>query len=450
MMGITMRRLGCIFSCLLGIVFAVSCRDDNFTPWTVSAETTTPVTKPARIESEEIRNVVIMVSGGFNSLSSYLRQDLMDLSENYLPGGYRTAHVLLVLSRLPADGSFSTTSAPVLYRMYREEGGVVRDTLKIWPQGTQLFGGTTLRDALQFAYDRFPAKGYGMVLSSHGSGWLPEEYYFDPSKFETNASSSGGNVWNAPARRLGEWHFPEIVEEGAPVKSIGQDKDGSHAVEMDLLAFRDALPFHLDYLLLDACLSGGVEVAYELREKVDVLGFSQTELLAEGFDYETLMSRLLVSDPDPVAACRDAYNYYDAQTGINKSAVFSAIDLREMEDLSGICRTLFQKYRYPLAMLQGSSVQGYFRYERHFFYDLKDILVKAGISAEEEAQLDAALAKCVIFKGATPYFMQGTQYGFAIQCHSGFSMYLPSMGSAYLDQYYKDNMAWNQATGLVQ
>lgn len=442
-----MRRLGFILSCLLGIVFAVSCRDDNFTPWTASGETSMPVSLPARTESEEIRNVVIMVSGGFNSLSSYLRQDLMDLSDNYLPGGYRTAHVLLVLSRLPADGSFATTSAPVLYRMYREEGEVVRDTLKTWPEGTQLFGKTTLKDALQFAYDRYPAKGYGMVLSSHGSGWLPEEYYFDPSKFE--GTSSGGDVWNAPARRNAV-SYPPIVEDGAPVKSIGQDKDGSHAVEMDLLAFRDALPFHLDYLLLDACLSGGVEVAYELRGKVDVLGFSQTELLAEGFDYDTLMSRLLVSDPDPVAACQDAYNYYAAQTGINKSAVFSAIDLREMEDLSSVCRTLFQKYRYPLAMLQGSSVQGYFRFDRHFFYDLKDILLKAGISAEEEAQLDAALAKCVIFKGATPYFMQGTQYGFAIQCHSGFSMYLPSMGSEYLNNYYKDNLAWNQATGLVQ
>lgn len=445
-----MRIHGFIFSCLLGVVMAVSCRDDNFTPWTVSGETTTPVTQPARIESEEIRNVVIMVSGGYNSLSSYLRQDLMDLSDNFLPGGYRTAHVLLVLSRLPADGSFASTSAPALYRMYRKDGEVVRDTLKTWPEGTQLFGETTLRDALRFAYDRFPAKGYGMVLSSHGSGWLPVDYYFDPSKFESGAGSSGGNVWSAPARRAAAGPFPEIVEDGAPVKSIGQDKDGSNAVEMDLLAFRDALPFHLDFLLLDACLSGGVEVAYELRDKVDVLGFSQAELLAEGFEYETLMSRLLVSEPDPVAACQDAYEYYAAQTGINKSAVFSAIDLREMEDLAGICRTLFQKYRYQLAMLQGSGVQGYFRYDRHFFYDLKDVLVKAGISAEEEVQLDAALDKCVLYKGATPYFMQGSQYGFAIRCHSGFSMYLPSMGSVYLDNYYKENLAWNKATGLVQ
>lgn len=445
-----MKRIHFICSCLLAVVFAASCRDDNFTAWTPSSETTSPVTKPSRVESEEVRNVVIMVSGGHNSLSSYLKQDLMDLSEHYLPGAYRSAHVLLVLSRLPEDGTFSTTSAPVLYRMYQQDGEVVRDTVKTWPLGTRLFGDNTLQEALQYVYDRYPAKGYGMVLSSHGSGWLPEGYYYDPSQFEGGASS-GGEVWSVrPPRRGTPEVFPPIVEDGAPVKSIGQDKDGNDSVEMELSAFRDALPFHLDYLLLDVCLSGCVELAYELRDKVDVVGFSQTELLAEGFDYDTLMERLLRAHPEPVAVCRDAYEYYAAQSGINQSAAFSAIDLREMDDLAALCQKLFQKYHSQLVSMAGASVQGYFRYQRHFFYDLKDVLLKAGITPDEEAQLDAALAKCVLYKGATPYFMKGGQYGFAIDCHSGFSMYLPSMGTVYLDNYYKGNLAWNKATGLVQ
>ena len=28
-------------------------------------------------------------------------------------------------------------------------------------------------------------------------------------------------------------------------------------------------------------------------------------------------------------------------------------------------------------------------------------------------------------------------------------MYLPSMGSTYLNKYYKENISWNQATELV-
>ena len=33
---------------------------------------------------------------------------------------------------------------------------------------------------------------------------------------------------------------------------------------------------------------------------------------------------------------------------------------------------------------------------------------------------------------------------------SGFSMYLPSRGTNLLDHFYRSNMAWNDATQLIQ
>ena len=90
-------------------------------------------------------------------------------------------------------------------------------------------------------------------------------------------------------------------------------------------------------------------------------------------------------------------------------------------------------------------MQGYFRFGRHFFYDLKDVLVKAGISAEEEARLDAALDAFIVYKAATPYFLS-----IPITHYSGLSMYLPSMGSDYLDNFYKSAVSWNDATLLVK
>ena len=61
-------------------------------------------TLPDRAYSEPSRRVMIMVSAGFNSLSNYLSQDLLDLEEGYLPQGtsYST-DMVLVLSRLPKD-----------------------------------------------------------------------------------------------------------------------------------------------------------------------------------------------------------------------------------------------------------------------------------------------------------------------------------------------------------
>ena len=92
-----------------------------------------------------------MVAGGYNSLYSYMSEDMRMLEEGYLPTGtYRSADVLVVLSRFTAAyQDYTTPSAPVLYRMYRDpQGRTVKDTLKVWNGDTQIFGGNTLTEAL--------------------------------------------------------------------------------------------------------------------------------------------------------------------------------------------------------------------------------------------------------------------------------------------------------------
>ncbi len=408
---------------LLLLPLALACSEDDFSPSGTSGSTD-PFSPGHREAVEQVRSVMIMVSGGHNSLSGYLTDDLYEMADGYLPEGTAAeTNAFVVLSRLPVN-SLSTTSAPVLYRMYRTpEGMVVRDTLRRWTTKDRLFGGSVLHDALLTVRDRIPSKSYGMVLSSHASGWLPPGYYDDPSHFDT-------------------------MKRG--LTSIGQDLDDNVSVEMDLVDFADAIPYNLNYVVLDCCLSGGVEVAWSLRGKTDVVAFTQTETMADGFDYKKILERLLKEPvPNPLGVCQDFYNYYMGKSGVNQSATISLIDTRRMDALAGVCKTLFEKYRTPLSRLDGKSVQGYFRYDRHYFYDLRDILAHAGLSEEELEELDEALRECVLYKAATPFFMNGSQYGFSIRAHSGLSMYLPSRGSSFLDNYYKTHITWNQATELV-
>ena len=408
---------------LLLLPLALSCSEDDFSPSGTSGSTD-PFSPGHREAVEQVRSVMIMVSGGHNSLSGYLTDDLYEMADGYLPEGTAAeTNAFVVLSRLPVN-SLSTTSAPVLYRMYRTpEGMVVRDTLRRWTTEDRLFGGSVLHDALLTVRDRIPSKSYGMVLSSHASGWLPPGYYDNPSHFDT-------------------------MKRG--LTSIGQDLDSNVSVEMDLVDFADAIPYNLNYVVLDCCLSGGVEVAWSLRGKTDVVAFTQTETMADGFDYKKILERLLKEPvPNPLGVCQDFYNYYMGKSGVNQSATISLIDTRRMDALALVCRTLFEKYRTQISRLDGSSVQGYFRYDRHYFYDLRDILAHAGLTEEELEELDEALGECVLYKAATPFFMNGSQYGFSIRAHSGLSMYLPSRGSSFLDNYYKTHIAWNQATELV-
>ena len=78
--------------------------------------------QPERGYSEPTRRVMIMVSAGFNSLSNYLSQDLLDMEQGYLPDGTSYSDdVVLVLSRLPKDyGDYSVECPPVLYRLYKD------------------------------------------------------------------------------------------------------------------------------------------------------------------------------------------------------------------------------------------------------------------------------------------------------------------------------------------
>jgi hypothetical protein len=190
---------------------------------------------------------------------------------------------------------------------------------------------------------------------------------------------------------------------------------------------------------------GGVEVAYELKGKCGTVGFSQTEVLAEGFDYKTLTEHLLGSEsPDPQAVCEDYFLQYDIQSGVYRSATISMVDCSKMEPLADICRTLFEKYKSNITVLNPDEIQRYYRYDYHWFYDLKDIIIHAGATEEELKNLQDALDECIVYKACTPEFMGS----FAIDIYSGLSMYLPCNGSVELDKYYK-TLQWNIDTKLV-
>ncbi len=441
-----MKRLLIILTILASLV---SCTGDKYFSYD-STEPSGPAdswAEKSRVESPETRSVMLLYSAGFNSLADNLDTNIKELEQGFIPERKtRADHILLVYSKLTRRNSYgscttdySTPTKSALFRMYTKDGAIVKDTLRIWGEDVSSVDPNTLREVCQAAYDLFPAKTYGMVFTSHASGWLPAGYYNNPSAFEPSIS-----IWKRSLPGRNQRLYPPIDPYPA-VKSLGQDVTPDSPGEMELDEFADALPIHLDYLIIDACLSGCVEVAYQLRGKVDVVGFSQAEVLSKGFDYLTITRHLLKATPDPVQVCKDYFARYDSQSGAFRSATISTVDTREMEPLVNICKTLFQKYRTQIHTMDGYNVQGYFRFQRHFFYDLKDILVKAGITPEEEAQLDDALSRCVLYKAATDYFLSE----FRIRYACGFSMYFPAKGSDFLDNYYMEHIDWNRDTGLV-
>ena len=400
---------------LLGVLS--SCRDENFDSFSPSEGRPASPTEQ-RLPSDEVRHVLLYVSARYNSLSPYMETNIATLEKNYLPvGNYYSADVFLVLDRKPASsGNYSELVSPVLYRMYADaEGTVIRDTLKVWPEDSPICRADTFSEALRFMFDRYPAKGYGRLVSSHALGWLPPNY-----KSEQNTVA-----WSQK-------------------RSLGQDKTPTGGYELALDEFADAIPHRLDYILFDCCLTGCVEVAWQLRGKADIVGFSPTEILAKGFDYSTLTTHLLRPEPDPVAVCKDYFAQYDP----DGDATITVVDTRKMDRLSEVCRELTDRYRESLAAVKPANVQRYFRPvvtpNCVVMYDLEDIFVKAGISSGDRSNLKQALDEAILYKATTPKFLSIT-----INTYSGLSMYLPAAGNQTLDAYYKEKMLWNDAIELI-
>jgi len=389
-----------------------------------------------RLPSAVSRRALILYSAGFNSLSSYLASDIEDFKTGYLPKKGRNENMVFIVSRLPeGDGKYSKPTSPVIIQLYKDnEGNPVMDTVLTMNSSSSAASTATMKEALSYIKDNYPAKSYGMVFSSHATGWLPKGYYNEAtaSTFSTG-EKMGINDPNLPA-----------------VKSVGQDSEvvGTRMkyYEMNINEFASALPMHFEYILFDACLMGGIEVAYELKDCADQIGFSQTEVLASGFDY-TKVAEHLVGEKiaDTKSVCSDYFDYYDAQTGLYRSATISLVDCSKLETLASACKSLFDTYSGYIAGVNPSSVQRYFRFDKHWFYDLEDILVKSKIPSSELSAFSTALNDCIIYKAATPSFIDS----FDIKTYSGFSMYLPCNGDDTLDAFYK-KLEWNKATLLVK
>jgi len=405
-----------------------------------------------RVARQEARNVLLLYSAGFNSLTSYLKEDIEDLKAGWLPGKNRNDDVVLVYSHFPETaGRYADPSSPVLTRLYcGADGSAVADTLVIYDSSVISSSPVQLNKVLSYVRDVFPAAGYGMVFSSHATGYLPAGFYQKPDSYiyKGDALAQSGYDWHgAVAAPYVELPYDPSLP---AVKSVGQDQVGSSgsytSYEMELADFAEAIPMQLDYILFDACLMGGIEVAYELKDKVSKVGFSQAEVLAEGLNYSMLTTHLFQNDePDPKGVCEDYFEQYDVQEGIYRSATVSLIDCTSLEPLAEVCSRLFESYRSEIAGLSPGNVQRYYRSGHHWFYDLESILAEAGASPSEMDDLHAALDRCVLYKGHTPSFMNS----FEINVFSGFSMYLPSHGKPELDKYYK-TLRWNLATGLVK
>lgn len=374
------------------------------------------------------RQMLLVYFAGNNSLAAEGASDYNSIKQNWLPTTRGSEKVMLVFHHFKDE-------TPVLVRLSKDRrGNTVEDIIKEYPFNTHSADARTLETVLADAEAAWPSAHHGIVLWSHGSGFLPPGYYINPQE-----RAKGDPV----SEEVDPYAF--LVKVGGDgLKSFAQDEEQN--IEMDLIDLRKALSrFHYDFIAFDCCLMANVELAYELRNTSDYLIFSPTEIMSDGFPYDVMVQTIFSQQPE--AAMRSIAQSYMAHyrsfSGVYASATISVVRTAGLQALANACQTVFRNHQDQILMLDRSHVQPYFRYNKHWFYDIDDFVQQVADDGEYQA-FNRALNQAVIYRDATDYFLD-----LEISHYSGLSIYIPRREYTVLNNYYK-TLAWNQATGLVQ
>lgn len=395
---------------------------------------------------DDVDRTVLIYFAANNDLTSFAKSNLDTLKTGYIPDYFDpvdAGKVLLVYYHNSRDLLPDKTERPPrLLRISKDRhGNVNEEILQEYDKNQNSGDISTLKEVLEYANRLFPSEDNGLFLWSHATGWLPKGFYSGP--IGTSIGKDG---------KMRQVRLPQVVDPAAHrVKSFGEDGGN----EMDIRDLAKALPVKYSFIVFDACYMGGVEVVYELKDKADYIISSSAEVLAASFPYHKVMTHIYKNaEPNLIKVCEEYVNFYSTQPKLSdRSATVSLVQTSRLGELAAASAVIFNKDRGNVGSLNMSNVQRYFRYNKHWFYDMDDYVKKISSDLNNDRRFSSAMESAVIYKGSTPnFFFNGTSFegnGFPITHFSGLSTYVPNPTNSYLERYYK-TLSWNIDAQMIK
>lgn len=246
----------------------------------------------------------------------------------------------------------------------------------------------------------YPGADYGLVMFSHGSGWLPEGTY------------------------------------SSVTRSVAMDGNR----EFDLQDFAGCIPQgQFRFIIFESCLMAGVEVAYELQGKTDYILASSAEIVSPGFTplYGKMLPLLYNHDPKLEQFAGEYFNYYNSLADDMRSATVSVIRPSGLAPLKGLLAQAERRIDY-WGNVKRDDIQAFDRQSTHLFYDLQGYLREIGTPQENQTLADI-LRQSVTYKASTESFMPSAAGGFQIEEHCGLTIYIPVISFEHTERYKKLN-----------
>lgn len=184
------------------------------------------------------------------------------------------------------------------------------DTIKVYDNSALSVSSQRMKEVLADVRKLRAADGYGLVLWSHGTGWI-QDGISDPLD--------------------------------KPKRSFGSEDNGK---KMNITTLARTLEDeNLEFLYFDCCLMGSIETLYELRDVAPVIASSPTELPNPGMPYHLNVGPFFRSgSADILTAARNTFEYYNAiKDPIDRTCSMTVIDPSKLEALAAATKAIYER-----------------------------------------------------------------------------------------------------------
>lgn len=333
------------------------------------------VTQYAKNKRFNADRSVLVYLAAENSLYSYAATDVKELIQGarWIP---ENTHLLLYLDDL---------KLPRIYEVGPTAMGI-GDTIRVvdFDQEYDSANPATLKMTLDFMKENYPADEYGLVMWSHGEGWIPGN---NPQHLDTRfiGIDNNTNTSSNKGTQLSVWDVREAVK-----YSLGS----------------------CEFIFFDACFMSTVEVAYELRDCCHYVIGSPCEVPAYGAPYNVLTPLFFEHDMGTCNAIKTYYEHYAKGGGetAGYGVVLSQMDCSKFDSFLTSTLPYLNRYMSATATIQPAAdwVQYGFKNlgigSRSYVYmDMRQVM-QSLLTAEEYTDWKKAFDQLVVGFYATPYW----------------------------------------------
>lgn len=322
-------------------VVLVSCSDEPNNRW----------------EDESVGRTILVYIVANNTLGQdgYDLMDIEEMKTASLAGDIKNGRLIVYYSDVHGDVTLSEI----------KDGELV--PLKTYDNSALSVESSRMREVFADTKKLAPAEDYGLVLWSHGSGWLVDG-----------------------------------IDEADPAAPAPQSfgEDGRKRMNVSTLA-RTLKGQDFGFVYFDCCLMGSVEVIYELRDCADYIVASPTELPVYGMPYEQNIKYFFKSTPDLVQAAKATFDSYNTP-GVSQVnwCTMAVYDMKAVSRMVEATKAVYSTSY--IGFPDGYQPQRYSDLPVCYYYDFVDYVSALGADKALLDELKTAVSDVVIYHAETP------------------------------------------------